>query len=168
MDVYEAIRLRRSTRSYKPDPIPQEVLDRLLEAMRLAPSGANRQPWQFVVVRDANIRKQLVPACMNQEQVAQAPVVIVASGRESDAAPTCFVKDLSIALTHLMLAARSEGLGTCWIGAFEEGKVKGVLGVPEDVSVVALMTVGYPIEWPEPRERKPLSQIVRYERYSPL
>ncbi|MGQ9525752.1 MAG: nitroreductase family protein [Armatimonadota bacterium] len=168
MDVYEAIRLRRSTRSYKPDPVPQDVLDRLLEAMRLAPSGANRQPWQFIVVRDAEIRKQLVPACWNQEQVAQAPVVIAACGREADAAPSCLVRDLSIALTHLMLAARAEALGTCWIGAFDEGKVKGVLGVPEDVTVVALMTLGYPTAWPEARERKPLDQIVRYDRYSPL
>jgi len=195
MDVYEAIRERRSVRSYKPDPIPEEVLNRLLEAMRLAPSGGNRQPWQFIVVRDASIKQQLVPACWNQQFIAQAPVVVVACGRYEDAVgvynrgdetfvvdgtelrrqvesgnvdyyASCFAIDLSIALTHLMLAARAEGLGTCWIGAFHEGKVKSILGIPQDFRVVALMTVGYPTEWPGPRDRKPLSEIVRYDRYT--
>lgn len=195
MDVHEAIRLRRSVRSYRPDPVLEDVLGRLLEAMRLAPSGANKQPWQFIVVRDPSLRQQLVPACWNQRFIAEAPVVIVAYGRYEDAVgvynrgddtfvvdgtelrrqvdagnvdyyASCFLSDLSIALTHLMLAARAEGLGTCWIAAFHERNVKSILGIPQHLRVVALMTVGYPTEWPEPKERKPLEEIVRYDRYT--
>jgi nitroreductase len=117
VDLYEAIKSRYSVRSYLNKPVEQEKLDRILNAARLAPSGSNRQPWKFVVVRDAETRKKLVPACSNQEFVGQAPVVIAAVGLTPDRIMSCGVPgdpvDVAIALEHVALAATAEGLGTC-------------------------------------------------------
>jgi len=171
MDVYESIRTRTSVRSYKPDPVPEDVLDRLLEAMQAAPSGKNAQPWRFVVVTDAETRRQLVDACHGQTFIAEAPVVIVGCGWESLAFPrmggywNALPVDIGIAIEHLILAATAEGLGTCWIGAFDESAVKKVLGIPDDVKVVALTPVGYPAEQRHHRPRKHLSEIVSYDRW---
>jgi len=160
MDFYEVVRTRRSIRSYRPDPIPEDALNRVLEAARIAPSGSNRQPWRFIVVKDVGLKKRLVPACGNQGFIAEAPMVIVACGR---AAPI----DVSIAFTHLILAARAEGLGTCWIGSFDNEKVKEVLGIPEGFNVVAVTPLGYPAGegFREPSSRKPLSEIVSLDGF---
>lgn len=168
MDFYEVIRTRRSIRSYKPDPIPEEVLMRILDAARIAPSGSNRQPWKFIVVKDEELRKRLAAACHNQTFIAEAPVIIVACGynihwnRGGYMGDLSMLIDVSIAFTHLILAARAEGLGTCWIGAFDNEEVKKILGVPEDVNVVAVTPLGYPKdeEFREPGSRKALSEII--------
>jgi len=169
MDVYEAIRSRYSVRKYQDKPVEQEKLDRILEAARLAPSGSNRQPWKFVVVRDAETRKWLVPACNDQAFVGQAPVVIAAVGLMPDRTMSCGVPgdpvDVAIALEHIALAATAEGLGTCWIGAFNQDKVRTVLGVPADVKVIEVMTLGYPADEPRAKNRKAIEEIVCYEKY---
>lgn len=150
MDFYEVIRTRRSIRSYKSEPVPEEVLNRVLEAARIAPSGDNRQPWRFIVVKNEGLKRRLVPACGNQSFIAEAPVVVVACGRNihydrgSYMGDFSMLVDVSIAFTHLVLAARAEGLGTCWIGYFNNEEVKRVLGVPEGVDVVAVTPLGYP------------------------
>lgn len=116
MDLYETIKSRYSVRSYLSKPVEQEKLDRILEAARLAPSGSNRQPWKFVVVRDTETRRRMVGACNNQAFVAQAPVVIAAVGLMPDRVMSCGVPgdpvDVAIALEHVALAATAEGLGT--------------------------------------------------------
>jgi nitroreductase len=166
MDIYEAIKTRRSVRKYKGDAIPEDVLDRVLDAMRLAPSGCNFQPWKFVVVKDEKIRQALVPSCRDQGFIAQAPVIIVGCGWEKRSYQhmgnwgTSAVVDVTIALDHLTLAAASEGLGTCWIGAFDEKEVRGILGIPSDVRVVALTPLGYPEESPSATPRKNLDEIL--------
>ncbi len=173
MDFYEVIRTRRSIRSYKPDPIPEEVLMRILDAARIAPSGSNRQPWKFIVVKDEELRKRLAAACHNQTFIAEAPVIIVACGynihwnRGGYMGDLSMLIDVSIAFTHLILAARAEGLGTCWIGAFDNEEVKKILGVPEDVNVVAITPLGYPKdeEFREPGSRKALSEIISIDRF---
>ena len=171
MDVYEAIRTRTSVRAYKPDPVPQEVIERLLEAMRLAPSGKNSQPWRFIVVTDPNTRTRLVDACRGQKFVGEAPVVVVGCGWESKAYPSMggywngLPVDVAIAIEHLMLAAVSEGLGTCWIGAFDEHAVKETLGIPDDVKVIALTPVGYPAGDRKHRPRKSIDEIVVRDRW---
>ncbi len=169
MELHEAIRNRYSVRSYRDRPVEQEKLERILEAARLAPSGSNRQPWKFVVVRDAETRKKLVPACCDQAFVGQAPVVIAGVGLLADRMMRCDVPgdpvDVAIALEHIALAATAEGLGTCWIGAFFQDKVRQVLGVPEGAKVIEVMTLGYPADKPKPKSRKPLSEIVCYDRY---
>ena len=164
MDVYEIIKARRSVRAYQDKPIPDDVLDRLLWAAQWAPSARNVQPWKFIVVKDANLRKQLGEAANGQMFVGQAPVVIAAVGLDPDYVMACqvpaYAVDTSIALDHLTLAAAEEGLGTCWIGAFSQPKVKEILLVPAGQKVVALMPVGYPADEPPPeRSRKPLEEL---------
>ncbi|MEO0025660.1 MAG: nitroreductase family protein [candidate division WOR-3 bacterium] len=172
MEFYEVIRKRLSVRAYKPDPVPEEVLNRILDAGRLAPSAKNLQPWKFIIIRDEKIRQALVPACRNQQFIAQAPVVICACALLEQAWKgmggywSAAEIDVTIALEHIILAAASEGLGTCWIGAFIEDEVKKVLAIPEGVKPVALTPLGYPAQEPRPRPRKELKEIVCYERYS--
>ncbi len=131
MKVMEAIAERRSIRSFSGRPVEEEKLLRILEAGRLAPSARNMQDWKFVVVKDTGLRRRLAEAARNQEFVAQAPIVIAACGT-SDYVMTCgqhtYTIDVAIAVDHMTLAAVEEGLGTCWIGAFYEDKVKGILG----------------------------------------
>ncbi|MEO0068345.1 MAG: nitroreductase family protein [candidate division WOR-3 bacterium] len=172
MEFYDVIRRRLSVRAYKPDPVPEEVLRRILEAARLAPSAKNYQPWRFIVVTDEKIRQELVPACRGQSFIAQAPVVICACAIENEAWKgmggywSAAEVDVTIALEHIILAATAEGLGTCWIGAFIEAEVKRVLQIPEGVKPVALTPLGYPAQEPKPRPRKALEEIVCYNRFS--
>ncbi len=164
MDVMTAIEMRRSNRQYKADPIPTEVLNQCLEAMRLAPSGSNRQPWRFVVVVDEKVRQALQPACNNQPSIGQAPVVIAACALPGTSEKGAYI-NLAIPLEHLALIAVELGLGTCWIGAYKEDEVKKVLGIPEDVRVVELMTLGYPADQPAPRPRKSAEEIFCYNKW---
>jgi len=171
MSVLEIIRRRRSIRKYKDDPIPEDVLFRVLEAARLAPSGKNLQPWKFIIVRDELLKKKLAEASIRQYFMAEAPVVIVACGFPDE----CYSQmgrymkswpvDVAIALEHLILQAEEENLGTCWIGAFEEKDVKSILGIPQEVRVLALTPIGYPVEKPPSRRRKTLGEIISYEKY---
>ena len=169
MDLYEAIKLRYSVRSYLDKPVEQEKLDRILDAARLAPSGSNRQPWKFVVVRDAETRKKLVPACSNQEFVGQAPVVIAGVGLMPDRIMSCGVPgdpvDVAIALEHVALAATAEGLGTCWIGSFHQDQIRALLGIPANAKVIEVMTLGYPADHPRPKTRKPIRELVCHDQW---
>ncbi len=150
MNVLEAIRTRRSVRAYAARPIPPEVLERMKAALRYAPSACNFQPWHFVLVTDAALRRKLAAACHDQMWMAQAPVIVAGCGLPASAyqkmgGAGCSVDvDLAIAIDHLTLAAVAEGLGTCWIGAFDSRAVKKLLGVPKAAKVVALTPLGYP------------------------
>ena len=169
MDLLALVRSRYAVRSYQTRPVEQDKLDRILEAVRLAPSGSNRQPWKFVVVHDADVRHRLVAACADQQFIAQAPVVVAGVGLTPDRVMSCGVPgdpvDVAIALEHLALAAAAEGLGTCWIGAFHQDQVREVLGIPESVKVIGVMTIGYPADSPRPKNRKPIGRIVCYDRW---
>lgn len=172
MDFYETVSHRLSIRAYKPDPVPEDVLNRVLEAGRLAPSAKNLQPWKFIVIKDQAIRDRLVPACRDQKFMGQAPIAICACAVEAEAWGgmggywSADVVDVTIALEHMILAAAAEGLGTCWIGAFIEEQVKEVLAIPEGVKPIALTPLGYPVREAKPRGRKPLSEIVCYDRFT--
>jgi nitroreductase len=169
MDVAKAIRDRRSVRSYENKDIPQEVLIKVLEAARLAPSANNRQPWKFVVVREAAKRKALAKAAKEQQFVAEAPVVIAAVALEPERTMTCgvptYAVDLAIAVDHMTLAAVQQGLGSCWIGAFYQEDVKKLLEIPDECKVAALLTLGYPRDQARFKNRKPLEEIVCYEKW---
>lgn len=153
MDVFEAINKRRSVRAYKSDPIPEDILKKVLDTMRQAPSAANRQPWKFIIVKDRALIEAMVKTCNAQAFLAQAPVVIAACGIENLAwkgvggnrSASAVEIDVSIALAHLTLAAAAEGLGTCWIAAFNEACFKKLLKVPEGVRIVSLTPLGYPV-----------------------
>jgi len=170
MNIYEAIGKRRSIRSYKDRPVEQEKLDRILEAARLAPSASNRQEWRFVVVRDPAVRKSLVQAAGNQTFVGEAPVVIACcaetDGHVMRCGQPCYPIDVAIAVDHITLAAVEEGLGTCWIGAFSEPEAKQILGIPERIRVVVLLTLGYPAHSPGPPSRKSLDEIICYDKWA--
>jgi len=168
MEFQELVRRRRSIRAYRPDPVEEEKLRRVLEAGRLAPSAANRQPWHFIVVRDPEKRGMLRRA-YNREWFVSAPVIIVACAdptrawRRGDGEEYWKV-DVAIAMEHIVLAAANEGLGTCWIGAFDERAVKEALGIPDHIRVVAMTPLGYPAESKgEVTDRKPLEEIVHYD-----
>ena len=158
MDVLEAIRTRRSIRTFSQKPIPDEKMKTILEAARLAPSAGNRQPWLFVVVKDLERKKALAKAAGYQMFIADAGVIIVALG-DPEASPRWFRQDPMIAVEHMVLAATSLGYGTCWIGAFDEEEIKRLLKIPEKLKVIALLPVGFPNETPAPRPRKLLNEI---------
>ncbi len=170
MELMETIKKRRSVRAYKSQEISDETLDKILEAARLAPSASNRQPWKFIVVRDPKKRQELAKASRNQLFVGEAPVVIAGVALNPDRVMRCevpaYAVDLSIALTHITLAAADEGLGTCWIGAFWQEEAKKILGVPDEYKIVGLMPLGYPADSSGEKMRKPLKDIVCYERFS--
>ncbi len=171
MEVINAIKKRYSVREFDERKIEQGKLERILEAGRLAPSAKNRQEWRFIVVKDQTIREELAKAANNQRFVAQAPVVIAACGTDPDYTLPCghpgFLVDVTIAVDHLTLKAVEEGLGTCWIGAFDEDEVKKILHIPKEVRVVSLLPLGYPATPPSSRhtERKELSEIVMYNQW---
>ena len=167
MQVIDAISGRYSVRKYESREIEAEKLLRVLEAARLAPSAGNRQEWRFVVVRDEARRLALAQAANGQAFVGEAPVVIVACAVDTEgntpSGVPLFAIDVAIALEHIALQATSEGLGTCWIGAFDEAKVKQAVGIPENVRVVELMLLGYPADTPWAKKRKALGEIVMDE-----
>jgi nitroreductase len=172
MDVKEAIRTRRSVRSYEDRPVDDAKLAAVLEAGRLAPSAKNMQESRFVVVRDAATRQKLMAAAKGQSFVGEAPVVIACCAETDNHVMSCgqlaYPIDVAIAVDHMTLKAVEEGLGTCWIGAFYEDKAKAALGIPEKIRVVALLTLGYPkyAEPARPKGRLALDDIVHWEKWS--
>ncbi len=179
MDIYEVIRTRRSIRKYRLDPVPEEAIRRVLDAAGRAPwgdGGSKRPPTRFIVVRDAETRAKLASTCHNQRFIGTAPVVIVACVPETKGYSRggwmqgySSLVDASIAFDHLILAARAEGLGTCWIGSFDNAEMKGFFGLPEDVNVVAVTPLGYPdgdlfVDSNDPR-RLPVDEFVHWEQW---
>ena len=168
MDFTEVVKTRRSIRSYSPDPIPEDVLERVLEGARMAPSANNVQPWHFLVVQDAARRRQLAQLAAGQMFVAEAPVVIVCCGRRYEdryswIKSNMYLVDCAIAIDHLTLAARNEGVGTCWIGAFDHDGVRKAVKVPPGYDVIMLLPIGYPASqaaFRAPSGRRGLREIV--------
>ena len=169
LPVLDVIKARGSIRSYTNRPIPKQVLLEILEAARMAQSAANCQPWEFIIITDAGIKKKLVQAAGNQSFVAQAAAVIVCLAKPEEGASVGpfegFLIDLAIAIENMVLTAWDLGVGSCWIGAYNEGKVKELLDVPRSLRVISLLTLGYPDERAGPKYRKDLDEIVHYQRY---
>jgi nitroreductase len=171
MDVSEAVQKRRSVRAYDPKSIPDEKLNKLLEAARLAPSAGNVQPWHFIVVTDAEKRGKLAQSRF-ANFLLEAPAVIVGCG-DQKASPNWCVVDVAIAMQNMVLTAISEGLGSCWIGSFDENQIKEMLKIPEKFKIVALLAVGFPRKKLDVtgkilhfiRRRKRLNKIVSFEEY---
>ena len=167
--VIEAIKKRKSIRTYLEKEISEVVLKEILEAARLAPSASNRQPWKFVVIQNKELRKKLMLASRNQIFVAEAPAVIAGCATNiSHVMPNgvpSYPVDIAIALEHISLQAAELGLGTCWIGAFDQKKVKEILHIPKEIMIVCLMTLGYPAKDSFKSTRKPLEDIICYNEY---
>jgi nitroreductase len=173
MEVFEAIRGRRSIRAYRRDQVRDEDLRKILEAAVAAPSAGNRQPWEFVVVRDPERKRALVDAALGQRFIEEAPVAIVVcinyprSTRVygARARELYCIQDTAAAIQNIHLAAYALGYGTCWVGAFDEEKVARIIECPKDVRPVAIIPLGYPAESPSPTPRIPLSRVVHREKF---
>ena len=170
MEVMEALRGRQSVKKYLPTPVEQEKLEKVLEAGRLAPSAFNHQYRRFVVVTDPEVKKAIREKAGAQPMIEQAPVVIVlCATEENDFVMPCGEKnypiDMALCGAYMMLEAYEQGLGTCWLGAFDADAVKEVLGVPAEARVVTMIPLGYHDGTQERRPRKTLEEIVGHNQY---
>lgn len=179
MQVKEAIEARRSIRKFKPQKIEEVQLQELLDAARRAPSGHNTQPWRFIVIEDLAKRDQLSVLCHEQRWMAKAPLFVVACADLSIRAGSNsafdeetpgmdakrVIRDTAIAVDHLMLRAVDMGLGSCWIGWYEQSDIRLLLQIPEHVFVLGVILIGYPDESPQARPRKALEDLVFRERW---
>lgn len=176
MDVLSVIRKRRSVRQYSDQAIPDEVMARMREALRFAPSACNYQPWHFIFVQDPKLREEVAGISKKQDWMAKAPVIVVGLGDADHAYPrmggywNSVEVDVAIAFDHLTLAAVEEGLGTCWIGAFDESQIKPVLNIPDHMKIIAMTPLGYPankslLQPVSDTLRKPEIEIFSTDRY---
>lgn len=169
MDFRELIAARYSVRAYRPDPVEEEKLQAVLEAARLAPTAANRQPFQVIVIHTAGREREL-QRIYAAAWFAQAPLVLAVCTLPDQAWTRRDGKnygdvDAAIVMDHIVLAATELGLGTCWIAAFDPEAARAVLGLPEGVEPIVFTPLGYPAERPRPKKRKDLAELVRYERW---
>ena len=172
MDIHGLIKNKTSIRAYKTDPVPLEIVQRILEAASMAPSWANRQCWRFIVV-DTHVGKNIIGQASGQPKIIKAckdaPYVIVLCAyiRESGVKNGLeyFMFDCGLAMNNLVLAAEAEGLSTCIVGWFNEGAIRGLLNIPQEVAIVAFTPLGYADESKRLRKRKKLDEIVYYNRW---
>jgi nitroreductase len=173
LDVFEAIKNRRSVRAFTSRPVSDEEVERLVEAARWAPSAGNIQPWQFIIVREPQIKHGLCEAALDQTFIEKAPVVVVvcadpqrsAKGYGSRGINLYCLQDTAAATQNMLLTAQAMGLATCWVGAFHEEEARKVLKIPDGVRPVAIVPVGHAAEKPRVRPRRPMNEIVHHETY---
>jgi len=159
MEFTKVVEKRRSIRQYNSYPVADDLIEKILESARVAPSVGHRQPYHFIVVKDDKKK-----ALRLREWASEAPVIIVGC-TDSSVSPSWHLVDFAIAFEHMVLAATNIGLGTCWIGRLEHETVKKVLNIPDNITIVAVTPLGYPAEKPKPKVRKTLSEMVHYERF---
>jgi nitroreductase len=168
MDILTLLKSRRSIRVYQNKPIPQDLLLQILEAARWAPTGANLQPWHFIVVTNSETRKKIGEVArfffIKSPHVEKAPLVIVLGFDKRKGKYGRY--DATLAGGNMMTMATSLGLGTCWIGAFDESKVKEILEIPESIEVIGLITLGYSEEKAEVPPKVELGKVVHWESWS--
>ena len=169
MEFSELVQKRYSVRAYRPVPVEEDRLHQVLEVARLAPSASNRQPFKIIVIRTAG-RETELRRIYDKSWFVQAPLIIAACGIPAQNWIRRDGKnyndvDVTIAMDHLILAAASLGLGTCWIAAFDPAAAREVLRLPAGVEPIAFTPLGYPADTPRPKERKALSELVRYEHW---
>jgi len=172
LDLIEAIKNRRSVRAFNKEDVPTQVIEKILECGNLAPSAGNLQPRDFVVVRNSKTKKRLADAAFDQEFVAEAPVVIVVCANMDRSKPygrrgeTLYsIQDATAAIQNMLLAVHAEGLGACWVGAFDESQASRILELPSNVRPIALIPVGHPDGSPQDRGRMPISRLTHMEKW---
>lgn len=173
MDIFDVFSGRRSIRRYKDLPVEEDKITQVLEAARLAPSWKNQQCWRFIVIKDVDRKRELLKGFHEDnpgtKAVASAPLSIVVcadpdeSGIENGI--EYYIADTAIAFEHLCLAAHALGLGTCWMGWFDENLIKEALDIPEQIRVIGVTPLGYPDQEPKPRPRKELEEIIYYDNW---
>lgn len=169
MDFFKLSQQRYSVRVYKPDPVEDGKLQQVLDAARLAPTAANRQPFQLIVIHTAGRQAEL-KRLYHREWFSQAPLVIGICALPASAWVRRDGKnyadvDAAIAMDYLILAAADLGLGTCWVAAFDPAAAREILQLPDGVEPIAFTPLGYPNDQPRSKERKPLTELVRYEHW---
>ena len=173
LDVFEAIKKRRSIRDYTDEQVSDKDVERLIEAARWAPSAGNTQPWEFVIVKDAEMKRKLSDAALNQTFIQKVPVVIVVCADEKRSSriygnrgeKLYSIQDTAAATENMILAAQELGLATCWVGAFQEKEVAKAVKAPKNVKPVAIIPVGYPAGKPSASQRRSVNEIVHYETF---
>lgn len=173
METLKCINERREIRSFKPDPIPDDLLQKTLHAAIQAPSAGNIQDWEFIVVKSNETKQALASAALNQDFITQAPVVIaVCSNLEKirqaygDRGLSLYsIQDTAAAIQNLLLAAWDLGITGCWVGAFNERKVSEALYLPDHVRPLALIPLGFPADIPSKPKRNPIQTFLHKERY---
>lgn len=170
MEFMKLIEMRYSVRAYRPDPVPEEALNRVLGAMGIAPTAANRQPFQAIVIHTEGRKEELL-RIYGKEWFVQGPLVIGICAVHSEAWTRSFDKkrhsdvDAAIAMDHLILAATDAGLGSCWVANFDPKAAQEILGLPAGIEPVCFTPLGYPADNAGPKKRKPLNTLVKYERW---
>lgn len=161
METLEAIRKRRSVRKYTGDPIPRKDLETIVDAGRMAASGNNRQPWEFVVVTERAMIDKLKIASQWMEQAGAIIAVVLDPGSR------WWLEDGSAAIENMLIASTALGYGSCWLEGYtlpREDELKALLGIPDDKRLLSLVPIGVPVEWPT-REKKALEDVLHWERY---
>lgn len=164
MSVLEVIVNRRSIRKYSEKDIPKDALEKIIEAGRQSPSAANRQPYHFIILSDSEIKKEI--SGIFSRFINKAPIIIVGCANPNARLTGKWATiDTTIALENMALTATSLGIGTCWIGSFNEQKIKEKLNIPEDWKIVALISMGYPEEDPKQRKKKETTELFTYNKF---
>jgi len=173
LDLFKAIKTRRSVRSFKPQPIPSDLLEQIIESGIAAPSAGNMEPRVYILVQDPQVKRGLARAALGQSFIAEAPaVIVVCADTERSAARYgergrrfYSLLDSAAAVQNILLAAHALGLGSCWVGAFDDGEVASVLSLPRIVRPVAILPIGYPAERPRATPRVHPREVVFREQY---
>jgi nitroreductase len=173
LDIFEAIRLRRSVRAFTEENVSEEDVMKLIDAARHAPSAGNIQPWEFIIIRKPDIKRKLAEAALNQNFIEEAPVVVVVCADEkrsgqgygSRGINLFCIQDTAAAIENLLLGVTALKLGACWVGAFYEDAVKRVLNLPLGIRPVAIIPIGYPSEKPRLPVKRVLEDIIHYETF---
>ena len=161
MDALEAIRKRRSVRNYTGDPIPREDLEKIVDAGRLAATGNNKQPWDFIVVTNQEMIHKLKVAAKWMDKAGAIIAVVL------DPTSRWWLEDGSAAVENMLIASTALGYGSCWLEGYTlplEDEFKKLLGVPDDKRLLTLVPIGVPVEWPS-KEKKSLAEVIHWEKY---
>ena len=170
MDVFKAIKKRRSIRHFQPKPVPKDFEEKLIAALIWAPSAGNLQSRKFFFVKNQEVKEKLVDLALYQKFVLEAPLVIVACAdsrikwRYSERGRSLYtICDTTVSIENLMLQATELGLGSCWVGSFDEGKIRKILNVPDYLKPIAVIPIGFPAEEPEAPPRVKKEEMIEYK-----
>ena len=170
MEILKAIRERRSIRNFRKKDIPEEIVDKLIDSLIWAPSAGNLQARKFFFVKDAKLKKGIATAALNQDFIAEAPLVIVGctdsriSNKYGERGESLYsIQDVAASIMGMMLVAYDNGLGTVWVGAFREEEVFDLLRLPQNLRPIAIVPVGYPVEIPPPPPRVSREDAVKFQ-----
>ncbi|HOK57239.1 MAG TPA: nitroreductase family protein [bacterium] len=172
MEFEDVIKTRRSIRSYNKKEIPEDILKKIFEGTRVAPSGNNKQPWYFIVVKDKDKKSKIAKYSYNQSFIAEADCVVICCGKKypnpyEPLKDNCYLVDVTIAIDHLILTARNYGVGSCWVGAFYPEPIKKLLKIPQDIDILMIVPLGYTSsEFYESKNRKDLKEFVFKEEFN--